>query len=621
MCLTNLNSYSGTTTIGGGSLQIGNGGGSGSLGGGPISNNGALVFDRSDNGLVVTNTISGSGSLTQIGAGTLTLTATNTYTGNTTVSAGTLTLRSGLAIQDSTFMTGGTGALSFGGLTAATFGGLAGGGNLVLTNTAGAPVTLTVGGNNAYTWYYGVLSDNAAGAALIKVGSGELTLSGSNTYTGPTTIANGVLVIGDYGSGESIGSTSGVTDNGSLFFNHTDTVVFNPVISGSGSLDQFGGALVLTNSNSFTGGIIVGGGTLQVGNGGLAGSLGSGPVTIDSTLVFNRGDSNVVVANVISGNGALTQIGTGTLTLTAANVYTGNTVISAGTLALGSGLAIQDSTFMTGGTGGLSFGGLTAATFGGLAGGGNLVLTNTAGAAVALSVGANNFSTTYSGALSDNVAGASLNKVGGGALVLTGSNTYTGPTTITAGTLQIGNGGSAGSIGGTSDVTNNGTLVFNHSNTVTVSQAISGNGALVQLGPGALVITTSNTYSGTTTISGGTLQIGNGVTDGSIANSIGINNYATLVYNLVGSQTYGNVIFSVGTLYKTGGGTLTLTGNNILYGPTIVQGGSLVGNAASLTGPISLANNATVTFSQTAAGICSNAISGSGSLVRRAPAH
>ena len=85
-----------------------------------------------------------------------------------------------------------------------------------------------------------------------------------------------------------------------------------------------------------------------------------------------------------------------------------------------------------------------SAAFGGLTGSGNLILTNTAGTAVALSVGANNASTTYSGVLSDNATGAALIKLGSGMLTLTGSSTYTGLTTITGGTLQVGNGGASG---------------------------------------------------------------------------------------------------------------------------------------------------------------------------------
>ncbi len=266
-------------------------------------------------------------------------------------------------------------------------------------------------------------------------------------------------------------------------------------------------------------------------------------------MVFDRADSGLVVANGISGSGSVTQIGTGMVTLGGTNTYTGTTLISAGMLALGNSLAIQDSTLNISGTGSLSFGGLTSATVAGLSGGGNLVLANTAGAAVALSVGANNSSTTYSGVLSDNAAGGSLIKLGTGRLTLTGSSTYAGPTTITAGTLQI----------------------------------------------------------------------GNGTTTGSIASSSGISDNATLAYNFTGSQTCANIISGSGALYKTGGGTLTLTGNNTYSGATTVNGGCLVGNTASLPGAITVANKANVTFNQAVSGTFSNTISGAGSLTVEGP--
>src|SRR5258705_9506946 len=95
---------------------------------------------------------------------------------------------------------------------------------------------------------------------------------------------------------------------------------------------------------------------------------------------------------------------------------------------------------------------------------------------------------------------------------LTGTNTYSGGTTISAGTLQVGNGGTTGSI--TGDVTDNGVLAFDRSDSVTFAGAISGTGSVTQIGTGTTILTGTNTYSGGTTISAGTLQIGTGTTPG-----------------------------------------------------------------------------------------------------------
>ena len=142
----------------------------------------------------------------------------------------------------------------------------------------------------------------------------------------------------------------------------------------------------------------------------------------------------MTLSGPLSGPGSLTKIDSGTLILAATNTYSGNTLISGGTLALGSPLALQNSTLDTSGSGVLSFGSLTSATLGGLTGPGTLSLANTASAAVALSVGNNNASTTFSGMLQ---GAGSLTKIGSGTLRLSGSNTYTGPTTINQGKLTV----------------------------------------------------------------------------------------------------------------------------------------------------------------------------------------
>jgi fibronectin-binding autotransporter adhesin len=97
-----------------------------------------------------------------------------------------------------------------------------------------------------------------------------------------------------------------------------------------------------------------------------------------------------------------------------------------------------------------------------------------------------------------------------GTLILTGANAYTGATTISAGTLQIGNGGTAGALNTGSAITNDGTLAFNRSDTLTqgthFASVISGSGAVTQAGAGTLILSGANNYTGATTISAGTLQ-------------------------------------------------------------------------------------------------------------------
>ncbi len=110
-------------------------------------------------------------------------------------------------------------------------------------------------------------------------------------------------------------------------------------------------------------------------------------------------------------------------------------------------------------------------------------------------------------------------QLGSGTVILIGTDTYAGGTTINSGTLQVGNGSTAGSISG--NVTDNGTLAFDRSDSATFGGVISGTGGLTQLGTGTLVLTGTNTYTGGTAIhSGTTLQIGNGSTTGSIGGNV-----------------------------------------------------------------------------------------------------
>ncbi len=400
--LTANNMYSGVTTINNGVLQIGAGGASGSPGSGNIVDSGALVFNRSGS-LTVNSVISGNGSVTNMGSGTVILAANNTYQGGTTISNGaTLQVGNGGA-TGSLYINGAIddeGLLIFN--TTSQFiytaGGLiSGAGNVIVTGFGDWVKAI---GANSYTGWtridsgatfqpcdgnigqfvssvvtnYGTLlfvrQDNGFfiyGGNIVGTGSvvkdvnnfnpGDVTLTGTNTYTGGTIIRGGGIILGDGGTpgwGSIVGNVtftnSAVDDRGGRFlqFNRPDNFTFSGNIIGTtipttgfnqgdlGSVRQVGPNVVtLTGNNTYQGGTIISNGVLQVGNGGATGSIGSSNVTDESVLAFNRSDI-VTFGGVISGAGSLVQQGSGKLTLTATNTYTGATTVSNGTLVVSS---------------------------------------------------------------------------------------------------------------------------------------------------------------------------------------------------------------------------------------------------------------------------------------------
>ena len=192
----------------------------------------------------------------------------------------------------------------------------------------------------------------------------------------------------------------------------------------------------------------------------------------------------------------------------------GTTYINGGVIQLGAASALGNSIAAVNANNGLTFNpGIVTFTAAGLSGSANFTLADTGGAAVSLVVGnnLNNATSVYSGIMSG--SSGSLTKSGTSTtLVLTGANTYGGATTITGGVLLLGNNTATGSLNPSSTIADNGTLAFYRTNTVVqgtdFSNSIGGSGGLTQKGSGTVYLTTANSYSGGTTISAGTVQLG-----------------------------------------------------------------------------------------------------------------
>jgi len=583
--------------------------------------------------------IAGSGAFTKAGAGALSLSATNTYSGATTVSAGTLTVSGGDAISSNSSVTvaaGATLALS----SNETIGNLSGAGAVTLgSNTLTSIITAdtTFSGGISGT---GGLSVSQSGAATFA-----LTLSGSNTYTGNTTAWNfGWLKLnGD----ASVSSSSSLRANGnsiitlqsdqtvgSLFSNNagasiqlgsftlsaggdnTSTTV-SGVVSGTGNLVKQGsGTLTLAGTNTYSGTTTVSAGTLSVTSDSNLGSntvtlaAGStlqitGATTIDNAIALS-GDATVsnsadaTLSGIISGANGLSKSGASALTLSGSNTYSGTTTVSAGTLSVASDANLGSGTvnLATGTT--LAVTGATNID-NGIVLNGNATVSNSADATLSGVIsGANNFT-----------------KSGASTLTLSGSNSYSGTTTVSAGTLSVasdanlGGGavslasGSTLAITGATTVDNaialTGNATVSNSANASLSGVISGGFNLAKSGASTLTLSGSNTYSGTTTVSAGSLSIAGDSNLGSDAVSLAagttlaVTGSSTIDNNLVlagaatvqaaSVVTWSGVISGGNTLAKTGAGTLTLSASNTATGTTTVSAGTLsvTGSTASAT--------------------------------------
>ncbi|HAF5363093.1 TPA: fibronectin-binding autotransporter adhesin ShdA [Salmonella enterica] len=254
LIVTGDNTYSGGTTITGGTLTADH---ADSLGSGDIDNSGVLKVGEGD----LENTLSGSGSLVKTGTGELTLSGGNDYSGGTTIIGGTLTADHADSL--------GTGAVANSGV-------------------------LQVG--------EGELENTLSGSgSLVKTGTGELTLSGDNTYSGGTTIADGTLTA-DHA--DSLG-TGAIANSGVLQVGEGE---LENTLSGSGSLVKTGtGELTLSGDNSYSGATTITDGTLIAAN---VNALGSGNIDNSGTLMLDA-NGTFELANITTHTGATTALAAG----------------------------------------------------------------------------------------------------------------------------------------------------------------------------------------------------------------------------------------------------------------------------------------------------------------------
>lgn len=564
---------------------------------------GATIVDA---GRLVLNNASGFGSATTVNSA-----ATLTFTGTTNVTAAAaITLNDGAVLENinASGVTVLTGAMTSTGNTTINDnhtpgvgrglyldGGLKGGGTVTI-NAVNAGDAVKLRNNNST--FSGTLVVNGIANATAGQGSG-LALGGlatSNALINANVVLNGTIELADQGMGSgfgtsvfNLGALSGtgiVVGNRNPIGNFGATIVLGNtndsgvfsgrIVRGSGVTNTVGvtkvgtGTQVLSGANTYTGATRINGGVLSVSNlanGGLASSVGA---------------SSNAAANLVLDGGALQYTGAGAST---DRRFT---------------LGLTGGTIDASGSGALNFTNAAAITLNG-AGSHSLTLT-----------GSNTGANTLAAVLGDSGGASSLTKTGAGTWVLTGNNSYTGGTFLNGGTLAVANDGNLGAAsgaltfnGGTLENTsafatsrgitlNAGGGTFQTDADLTVSSAIGGAGALTKTGAGSLVLTGDNFYTGGTTISAGTLQIGNGGTTGSIIGNV-LNN-GVLAFARSDTVTFGGLISGSGSVNQLGSGATVLTGNNTYAGATTVSAGSLIvnGNQSAATGLISVAGGGTL---------------------------
>lgn len=311
---------------------------------------------------------------------------------------------------------------------------------------------------------------------LTKLGSGTLHLAGANGYTGLTTISQGTL------RGDTVSLVTDIANNAALIFSQSGDGTFMHDISGTGSLTKLdAGKLILSGTNTYTGGTIVSAGILQGTTLGLQGDIQN-----DAMVVFEQNSAGQY-AGVMSGTGSLVKRGAGMVTLSGINTFTGGTVIEGGTLM------VSSDANLGGAASNIQFDSGTLLASNGFASSRDITILASGG-----TIGTQGNTLSLQGILSGD---GGLTKIDAGTLILGGANTYAGGTTVSAGVLQ---GNSTSLRGG---ILNNASLVFEQTADGAFLDSISGTGTLTKQGAAILTLTGLHSYTGLTTVAAGELRL------------------------------------------------------------------------------------------------------------------
>jgi len=577
MTMTNANTYTGPTVVTTGTLNITNlaaiatSSGINLVTGGASGSN--FDFNLPATGGAYAGPITGPGNL-QVSAGTgasaliLTGLTSNSYTGTTTVNAGTLEINNAATTTISTSQIV-----------------LSGASTLIDFNQAASTIG-TVSG--AISGTGGVIINGD----LTTPGTGKVILTNTNSYAGSTNISNGTLQVNNLSSLPSA-SALNINTPATFILNQTTPGTFLNPLSGGGAFNIVGGGAITFDptTSTFTGAYSITLGQMIINNlASVSTSLGGIAVSPSATLTFGPllAGSTTYNGPAISGGGTVqVNLGSaGTMTMTNANTYTGPTVVTTGTLNVTNLAAIATSSginLVTGGASGSNF---------------DFNLPATGGTYAGPITGLGNLQVS---------AGA-----GASALILTGlsgsSNNYTGTTTVNAGTLEINN--AATTTIPTSQIVLNGastSIDFNQAASTlgTVNGAISGtggviiNGDLTTPGTGTVLLTNTNSYTGSTKVSNGTLQVNN-LSSLPSASALNINTPAIFILNQTTPGTFLNPLSGGGAFNIVGGGAITFDPTSSTFtGPySITLGQMIINNLASVAtaSGIAVSPSATLTF-------------------------